>query len=61
MCNNNKIKQVDSYVYLGGDTDRHLTFEPFIKSTKQKVNYKLYLFGKTRYLLTFTAAILVYK
>ena len=27
----------------------------------QKINYKVYLFGKIRYLLTFTAAVLVYK
>ena len=41
--------------------DRNLTFEAFLKSIIQKVNYKLYLFGKIRYTLTFAAAILVYK
>ena len=55
------IKLVDSYVYLGVDVDNKLTFEPFIKSTIQKVNFKLYLFGKIRNLLTFAAAVLVYK
>ena len=41
--------------------DRNLTFEPFLKSIIQKVNYKLYVFGKIRYMLTIAAAILVYK
>ena len=60
-CDGKEIKLVDNYVYLGVDLDRHLTFEPFIKNTIQKVNYKLYLFCKIRYLLTSTAAVLVYK
>ena len=61
VCDGKTVKSVDKYVYLGVDVDSNLTFEPFIKSTIQKVNYKLYLFGKIRYLLTFAAAVLVYK
>ena len=55
------VSQVDNYVYLGVDVDSHLTFETFLKSILRKVNYKLYLFSKIRFLLTFTAAVMVYK
>ena len=55
------VTNADTYVYLGVTMDRNLTFEPFLKSIIQKVNYKLYLFGKIRYMWTFAAAILVYK
>ena len=46
---------------MGVDIDCHLSFETFLKSTITKVNYKLYLFSKIRSLLTFAAAVLVYK
>ena len=55
------IQNTDVYTYLGVNGDKNLTFEPFLKAIIKKVNYKLYLFSKIRYLLTFTAAILVYK
>ena len=45
----------------GCSVDCHLSFETFLKSTIKKVNYKLYLFSKIRSLLTFAAAVLVYK
>ena len=43
------------------EIDKNLSFEPFLKSVIKKVNYKLYLFSKICYLLTFNAVILVYK
>ena len=49
------------YTYLGVDVDQNLCFENFLKSIIQKVNYKLYLFSKIRYVLTHSAAVLVYK
>ena len=55
------VCSVHNYVYLGVDVDCNLTFEPFLKSIIRKVNYKLYLFSKIRFLLTFAAAVLVYK
>ena len=55
------VSHVDSYVYLGVDVDCHLTFETFLKSIIRKVNYKLYLFSKIRSVLTFVAAVHVYK
>ena len=55
------VTNTDTYVYLGVNMDRNLIFEPFLKSIIQKVNYKLYLFSKIRYMLTFAAATLVYK
>ena len=55
------IGNVQSYTYLGVDVDSFLSFESFLKSSIKKVNYKLYLFSKIRYVLTFAAAILVYK
>ena len=55
------MSSVITYTYLGVDIDCTLTFEPCIKSIIRKVNYKLYLFSKIRYILTFTAAVLVYK
>ena len=48
-------------MYLGVNVDQNLNFEGFLKSIIQKVNYKLYLFSKIRYVLTFAAAVLVYK
>ena len=55
------VQNTDIYTYLGVEIDKNLSFEPFLKSVIKKVNYKLYLFSKIRYLLTFNAAILVYK
>ena len=55
------VTNADTYVYLGVTMNRNLTFEPYLKSIIQKVYYKLYLFGKIRYMLTLAAAILVYK
>ena len=43
------------------DIDSTLSFETFLKSIIRKVNFKLYLFSKIRYVLTHAAAILVYK
>ena len=50
-----------NYVYLGANIDNNLVFDSFLKSIIQKVNYKLFLFSKIRYVLTFAASILVYK
>ena len=61
VCDGKTVKLVDNYMYLGVDLDSNLSFDPFFKNTIQKVNYKLYLFGKIRYPLTFAAAVLVYK
>ena len=55
------IGSTESYLYLGINVDQNLNFDIFLKSIIQKVNYKLYLFSKIRYVLTFAAAILVYK
>ena len=59
--NNQNVSSVITYSYLGVDIDCTLTFESFIKSIILKVNYKLYLFSKIRYILTFTAVVLVHK
>ena len=68
VCFNTTIRKVDEnvgktqlYTYLGVAVDNNLNFESFLKSIIQKVNFKLYLFSKIRYLLTFNAAIMVYK
>ena len=61
MKSGHPIVSVNTYPYLGVDIDCNLTFESFIKSTIKKVNYKLYIFSKIRYVLTFAAAVLVYK
>ena len=61
MKSGHPVLPVNTYTYLGVDIDCNLTFESFIKSTIKKVNYKLYLFSKIRYVLTFAAAVLVYK
>ena len=58
---NEIVSYTDKYTYLGVVVDRNLTFVPFLKSIIQRVNYKLYLFSKIRYLLTFSAALMVYK
>ena len=58
---NEPVGNTDKYVYLGVTMDRYLTFEPFLKSIIQKVNYKLYLFSMIRYTLPFNANVLVYK
>ena len=55
------VGHVQSYTYLGVDIDSMLSFDIFLKSTIRKVNYILYLFSKIRYVLTLTAAILVYR
>ena len=55
------IKNTQSYTYLGCTLDQHLSLKNFLKDIIQRVNYKLFLFGKIRYLLTFSAALLVYK
>ena len=55
------ISITESYMYLGVNVDQNLNFEGFLKSIIQKVNYKFYLFSKIRYVLTFAAAVLVYK
>ena len=39
----------------------HRSYNVFLKSIILKVNYKLYLFNKIRYMLTFEASVLVYK
>ena len=59
--NDQNVSKASTYTYLGVDIDCTLTFEPFVMSIIRKVNYKLYLFSKIRYVLTFTAATLVYK
>ena len=55
------VYTTEQYTYLGVVLDGNLTFEPFLKSIIQRVNYKLYLFSKIRHLLTMTAALMVYK
>ena len=55
------IGNVQIYTYIGVDIHSNLTFESFLKSIIKKVNYKLYSFSKICYVLTFAAAILVYK
>ena len=49
------------YTYLGCNLDNNLSLEYFVKDIIRRVNFKLYLFGKIRYLLTFKAAVIVYK
>ena len=58
---NQFIHDVKTYTYLGVDIDSFFTYESFLKSIVRKVNYKLYLFSKIRFVLTFSASILVYK
>ena len=41
--------------------DKNLVLESFVKYILQRVNFKLYLFSKIRYLLKFEAAMIVYK
>ena len=55
------ISNTESYIYLGVNVDQNLVFDNFLKSIVQKVNYKMYLFIKIRYVLTANAAVLVYK
>ena len=55
------ISNTESYIYLEVNVDQNLVFDNFPKSIVQKVNYKLYLFSKIRYVLTANAAVLVYK
>ena len=55
------ISNTSHCTYLGVNVDQNLCFDTFLKSIIQKVNYKLYLFSKIRYVLTFAAAVLVYK
>ena len=53
MKSGHPIVSVNTYPYLGVDIDCNVTFESFIKST--------IIFSKIRYVLTFAAAVLVYK
>ena len=55
------INRASDYMYLGVNVDQNLCFDSFLKSTTHKVNFKLYIFSKIRYVLTFAAAVLVYK
>ena len=55
------IKNTYLYTYLGCNLGQHLNWESFLKDVIQRVNFKLFLFGKIRHLLTFTSAVLVYK
>ena len=58
---NKPVGNTDKYVYLGVTMNIYLTFEPFLKSIIQKVNYKLYIFSMIRYILPFNAAVHIYK
>ena len=40
------INRTSDYMYLGVNVDQNLCFDSFLKSTIQKVNFKLYLFSK---------------
>ena len=55
------IHNTHMYTYLGCNLDSNLSLDLFVKDIVRRVNFKLYLFGKIRYLLTFDAAVTVYK
>ena len=55
------IHNTHMHTYLGCNLDSNLSLDLFGKDIVRRVNFKLYLFGKIRYLLTFDAAVTVYK
>ena len=50
--NNTPLNYVSSYLYLGVDIDKHLTFKTFYNNTFKKVAYKLSLLRRIRFMLT---------
>ena len=57
----NYIEFVHSYVYLGVTIDDVMSLVPLIKTMKKRISDKIFMFRKIRSLLTFEAAVLVYK
>ena len=52
---------MSSYLYLGVDIDKHLTFKTFYNNTLKKIAYKLSLLRRIRYMLTEKATLDIIK
>ena len=52
------IKNTYLYTYLGCNLDQHLNLESFLKDVIQRVNFKLFLFGKIRHYFIVTTGLL---
>ena len=52
---------MSSYLYLGVDIDKHLTFKTFYNNTFKKISYKLSLLRRIRYMRTVKATLDIIK
>ena len=55
------MNYVSTYLYLGVDIDKQLTFKTFYNNTFKKISYKLSLLRRIRYMITSKAALDIVK
>ena len=58
---NNTISFINNFCYLGCIIDSELTMLPALKSVHRKVEQKIYMLGKLRFLVDKKSAVLIYK
>ena len=55
------VHYVTSYLYLGVDIDKYLTFKPYYANMYKKITYKLSLLCRIRHMITTKAALDITK